>query len=150
MYWVFDHPSCGNLTPLHETLPLSNVATIHNSFCQGYPIFGNLCVPKSFPGVPGRHTTTADQSQNFCWNSAAHLEFVTGGVELLRGHCTDIPADQGSWKRICAFCSFWRLFTMIMTKSVEVFQFSFWKTKLLIFFLLHKNQTPGITMQYGL
>ena len=62
------------------------------------------------------------------------VEFVTCGVELLRGHCTDIPADQGSWKRICAICSFWRLFTVIMTKSVEVFQFSFWKTKLLIFF----------------
>ena len=25
------------------------------------------------------------------------LEFVTCGVELLRGHCTDIPADQGSY-----------------------------------------------------
>ena len=62
------------------------------------------------------------------------VEFVTGGVELLKGHCTDIPADQGPWKRICAICSFWRLFTIIMTKSVEVFQFSFWKTKLLIFF----------------
>ena len=23
------------------------------------------------------------------------IEFVTCGVELLRGHCTDIPADQG-------------------------------------------------------
>ena len=34
------------------------------------------------------------------------VEFVTCGVELLRGHCTDIPADQGSWKRICAICSF--------------------------------------------
>ena len=34
------------------------------------------------------------------------IEFVTGGVELLKGHCTDIPADQGSWKRICAICSF--------------------------------------------
>ena len=27
------------------------------------------------------------------------LEFVTCGVELLRGHCTDIPADQGSCRR---------------------------------------------------
>ena len=34
------------------------------------------------------------------------LEFVTGGVELLRGHCTDIPADQGSYWVICAICSF--------------------------------------------
>ena len=37
---------------------------------------------------------------------AVTIEFVTCGVELLRGHCTDIPADQGSWKRICAICSF--------------------------------------------
>ena len=29
-------------------------------------------------------------------NSALILEFVTCGVELLRGHCTDIAADQGS------------------------------------------------------
>ena len=34
------------------------------------------------------------------------LEFVTCGVELLMGHCTDIPADQGSWKQNCAICSF--------------------------------------------
>ena len=39
-------------------------------------------------------------------NNENTLEFVTGGVELLKGHCTDIPTDQGSWKRICAFCSF--------------------------------------------
>ena len=44
---VLGHPSCENLMPLHNTLPLSNVAIIHNSFCQGYPIFGNLLVQKS-------------------------------------------------------------------------------------------------------
>ena len=35
-----------------------------------------------------------------------NLEFVTCGVELLRGHCTDIPADQGSYWVICVICSF--------------------------------------------
>jgi len=42
--------------------------------------------------------------------------------------------------RFVLFCSFWRLFTVKMIKSVKVFPFSF---------LLHKNQTPGINMQNG-
>ena len=32
-----------------------------------------------------------------CIKIKLKLEFVTCGVELLRGHCTDIPADQGSY-----------------------------------------------------
>ena len=46
------------------------------------------------------------------------------------------------------FCSFWRLFTIKMIKSVKVFTFSFLKITT-IFFLLHKIQTPGINMQNG-
>ena len=57
---VLGHPSCENLMPLHNTSPLSNVAIIHSSFCQGYPIIGNIRVPNSFHGVPGRHSSTAD------------------------------------------------------------------------------------------
>ena len=58
------------------------------------------------------------------------IEFVTGGVELLKGHCTDIPADQGSWKRICAICSFWRLFTIINLDAIGSWGIMFGKQKL--------------------
>ena len=44
--------------------------------------------PKFLPGLWGRL-----QKQKF----GATLEFVTCGVELLMGHCTDIPADWGSY-----------------------------------------------------
>ena len=56
----------------------------------------------------------------------------------------------GHSSRFVLFCSFWRLFTIKMIKSVKVFPFSFWKiiTKI-FFFLLHKIQTPGINMQNG-
>ena len=71
------------------------------------------------------------------------------GVE---SHCTFIPTDWGSYvfsSRFVLFCSFWRLFTIKMIKSVKIFPFSFWKIITTIFFLLHKIQTPGINMQNG-
>ena len=48
--------------------------------------------------------------------------------------------------RFVLLCSFWRLFTIKMIKSVKVFPF--WKI-ITFFFLLHKIQTPGINMQNG-
>ena len=54
----------------------------------------------------------------------------------------------GHSSRFVLFCSFWRLFTIKMIKSVKVFPFSFWKI-ITIFFLLHKIQMPGINMQNG-
>jgi hypothetical protein len=52
----------------------------------------------------------------------------------------------GHSSRFVLFCSFWRLFTIRMIKSVKLFPFSFWKI-ITIFFLLHKIQIPGINMQ---
>ena len=49
------------------------------------------------------------------------------GVESLWGDCRFIPAYWGQSSRFVLFCSFWRLFTMKMIKSVKVFPFSFWK-----------------------
>ena len=46
---------------------------------------------------------------------------------------------RGHSRWFVLFCSFWRLFTTKVFKSVIVFPFSFWK---MIFFLLHNNQTP--------
>ena len=44
----------------------------------------------------------------------------------------------GHSNRFVLFCSFWRLFTIKMIKSVEVFPFSFWKiiTKRFLFFFI--------------
>ena len=53
----------------------------------------------------------------------------------------------GHSSRFVLFCSFWKLFTIKVIKSVKVFPFSFWK--IIFFFLLHKIQTPGINMQNG-
>ena len=51
--------------------------------------------------------------------------------------------------KFVVFCSFWRLFTIKMIKSVKVFPFSFWKIIRKRKCLLHKIQTPGINMQNG-
>ena len=54
----------------------------------------------------------------------------------------------GHSSRFVLFCSFWRLFTIKIIKSVKVFPFSFWK-RIIYIFLLHKIQTLGISMQNG-
>ena len=53
-------------------------------------------------------------------------------VDSLWGDCTFILTDWGSYydrysSRFVLFCSFWRLFTIKMIKSVKIFPFSFWK-----------------------
>ena len=89
---------------------------IHNPTHQNGPIldFTNRMLSKHtllqsalYLGRPNFSIT--QMKTKVCFNYKVYmfaLEFVTCGVELLRGHCTDIPADQGSWKRICAICSF--------------------------------------------
>ena len=47
----------------------------------------------------------------------------------------------GHSSRFVLFCSFWRLFTTKMIKSVKVFQFSFWK--IMIFFYFIKIKLPA-------
>ena len=61
------------------------------------------------------------------------------GVDSLWDDCTLIRADWGLivCSRLVVFCSFWRLFTIKMIKSVNAFPFSFWKI------ILHKFQTPS-------
>jgi hypothetical protein len=71
------------------------------------------------------------------------------GVDSLWGDCTFIPVDwgpRGHSSRFVLFCSFWRLFTKKMIKSISIF---FLKNNNNFFFLLHKIQTPGINMQNG-
>ena len=45
-------------------------------------------------------------------------------VKSLWVDCRFNPTDHGSYWLICAICSFWRLSSIIMMKSVEVFPFS--------------------------
>ena len=60
-------------------------------------------------------------------NSRSNPRVSIRGVKSLWVDRRFMPADQGSYWVICAICSFWRLFTIFMIKSVEVFPFSFWK-----------------------
>ena len=48
----------------------------------------------------------------------------------------------GHSSRFVPFCSFWRLFTKKIIKSIKVFPFSFWKIITKKIFLLHQIQTP--------
>ena len=67
-----------------------------------------------------------------------HFGVIAGLFRQIGGHSS----------RFVLFCSFWRLFTIKMIKSVKVFPFSFWKiiTKKN---LRHEIQTPGKNMQKG-
>ena len=67
-----------------------------------------------------------------------HFGVIAGLFRQIGGHSS----------RFVLFCSFWRLFTIKMIKTVKVFPFSFWKI-ITTFFLLHKIQTPSINMQNG-
>ena len=49
----------------------------------------------------------------------------------------------GHSSRFVLFCSFWRLFSMKMIKSVKVFPFSFWKIITFFFFYFIKFKPPA-------
>ena len=49
----------------------------------------------------------------------------------------------GHSSRFVLFCSFWRLFTIKMIKSVKVFPFSFWKIITIFFFYFIKFKPPA-------
>ena len=58
-----------------------------------------------------------------------HFEVIAGLFRQIWGHRS----------RFVLFCSFWRLFTVKMIKSVKVFPFSFWK---ITFFFTSENSNP--------
>ena len=68
------------------------------------PKSGMIRTPEATPGKD--KLVKPEDKANEVHYSVFTVKFVTGGVELLRGHCTDIPADQGSYWVICAICSF--------------------------------------------
>ena len=61
-----------------------------------------------------------------------HFGVITGLFRQIGGHSS----------RFVLFCSFWRLFTRKMIKSVKVFPFSFWKIITKIFFFTSSNSNP--------
>ena len=61
------------------------------------------------------------------------------GVESLWGDCRFIPADRGLYSMICAFCSFWRLFTR------KMIIFFLKKGIFYIFFYFIKIKPPALT-----
>ena len=65
-----------------------------------------------------------------------HVELVSKELNHFRVIAGLFRQIGGHSSRFVLFCSFWRLFTIKMIKSVKVFPFSFWKiiTKILFFF----------------
>jgi len=62
-----------------------------------------------------------------------HFGVIAGLFRQIGGHSS----------RFVLFCSFWRLFTVKMIKSVKVLSFSFWK--LIIFFCFTKFKPLALT-----
>ena len=81
-------------------------------------------------------------------NKGSQLELVSKELNHFRVIAGLFWQIGGHSSRFLLFCSFWRLFTIKIIKSVKVFPFSFWKI-ITFFFLLHEIQTPGINMQNG-
>ena len=82
---------------------------------------------------------------NFCQlikgTNGFHLELVSKELNHF-GVIADLFRQIGGHtSRLVLFCSFWRLFTIKMIKSVKVFPFSFWKI-ITIFFYIIKFKPP--------
>jgi hypothetical protein len=95
-------------------------------------------IPNYFGALPYFFNTQLDVTGlELVSKELNHFGVIAGLFRQIGGHSS----------RFVLFCSFWRLFTIKMIKSVKVFPFSFWK--IITFFLLYKIQTPGINMQNG-
>ena len=88
--------------------------------------------------------------------SMGKCSWFSKGVELVSKELNHFGVIAGLFRQIgchssrfVLFCSFWRLFTIKMIKSVKVFPFCFWKMITKKNILLHKIQTPGINIQNG-
>ena len=88
-------------------------------------------------------------SKNFSYLFLLSFSFVKPNVELMSKELNHFGVIAGLfWQigshssRFVLFCSFWRLFTIKMIKSVKVFPFSFWKI-ITIFFFFIKFKPPA-------
>ena len=99
----------------------------------------NSCVMTEFSSVS---LLGVDSFWGDCTIFSSRLGFI-GTIHILR-------QIGGHSSRFVLFCSFWRLFTIKIIKSVKVFLFFFWKIIIIIKkILVLKIQTPGINMQYS-
>ena len=62
-----------------------------------------------------------------------HFGVIAGLFRQIGGHSS----------RFVLFCSFWRLFTIKMIKSVKVFPFSFWKRITIFFYFIKFKWLPS-------
>ena len=79
------------------------------------------------------------------WKSCAsrsRLELVSKELNHF-GVIAVLFRQIGGHSRFVLFCSFWRLFTIKMIKSVKVFPFSFWEMITIFFFYFIKFKPPA-------
>ena len=72
----------------------------------------------AYQGGPGKCVNT---------HQVLNLELVSRELNHFGGIADLFRQIRGQSSRFVLFCSFWRLFTIKMIKSVKVFPFSFWK-----------------------
>ena len=88
-------------------------------------------------------------SKKIAWKGPIILNLKDNTLELVSKELNHFGVIAGLfWQigghssRFMLFCSFWRLFTIKMIKSVKVFLFSFWKI-MTIFFYFIKFKPPA-------
>ena len=79
------------------------------------------------------HCVVTTSKVELVFKELNHFGVIAGLFRQIGGHSS----------RFVLFCSFWRLFTMKMIKSVKVFPFSFWKIITIFFFYFIKFKPPA-------
>ena len=84
-----------------------------------------------------------DNNLNCCWNEPHDTFFIYGTLELVSKELNHfgVIADffrqiGGHSSRFVLFCSFWRLFTIKIIKSLKLFAFYLWKIIIYIFYFI--------------
>ena len=128
----------------HWTQVLSFISdTMHLHWEQSHNTAGD-CNIRSLSWM-GRVPDEIPQVRNFgislCVSRKAdNISLITNLNFLQTNHFGVIaglfPQIGGHSSTFVLFCSFWRLFTIKMMKSVKVFPFSFWKLIIFLFYLI--------------
>ena len=88
------------------------------------------------------HVSTSLNCTRVAKNWAMSVKLVSSELIHFRVIARLFRQIGGHSSRFVLFCSFWRLFTIKMIKSVKVFPFSFWKI-IIIFFYFIKLKLPA-------
>ena len=144
----------------NQSYYLSDAGTnkMANQFTLFQSVWGQI-IPNNYKWSPTKFFTKIIHFRNFVcnfkwgkrnieWKSKKlilvyHLELVSKELNHF-GVIADLFRHIGGHNsRFVLLCSFWRLFTIKMIKSVKVFPFSFWKIITNFFFYFIKFKPPA-------